>query len=72
MSTELRGKRVVICDDLLTTGDSLFDYARNLERCGAEVAGAVFLARTFQMPSSSGIRWVAWKRRLAAWAGGKR
>lgn len=72
MSTELRGKRVVICDDLLTTGDSLFDYARNLERCGAEVAGAVFLARTFQVPSSSGIRWVAWKRRLAAWAGGKR
>lgn len=72
MSTELRGKRVVICDDLLTTGDSLFDYVRNLERCGAEVAGAVFLARTFLVPPSSGIRWVVWKRRLAAWAGGKR
>lgn len=72
MSTELRGKRVVICDDLLTTGGSLCDYARNLKRCGAEVAGAVFLARTFQVPPLSGIRWAAWKRRLAAWAGGKR
>lgn len=38
-------------------------------RC--ESAGAVFLARIFQVPSSSGIR-VAWKRRLAAWVGGKR
>ena len=72
MSTELRGKRVVICDDLLTTGDSLFGYARNLERCGAEVAGAVFLARTFLVPSSSGILWVVWKRRLTAWMGRKR
>lgn len=66
MSTELCGRRVVILDDLLTTGESLFDYARNLERCGAKVVGAVFLARTFKVPSSSRIRWTAWKRYMKA------
>ena len=66
MSLELRGKRVVILDDLLTTGESLLDYARNLERCGAQVVGAVFLARTFQVPSSSKIRWTAWKKHVAS------
>lgn len=71
MFTELRGKRVVICDDLLTTGDSLFDYVRNLERCGAEVVGAVFLARTFQVPPSSGIRWVVWKKKTGCMGGRK-
>lgn len=66
MSTELCGKRVVILDDLLTTGESLFGYARNLERCGAKVVGAVFLARTFKVPSSSRIRWTVWKRYMKA------
>ncbi len=50
MARGLRGKRVVIVDDLLTSGDSLLEYAHNLERVGAIVTGAVFLARTFRMP----------------------
>lgn len=48
MAMGLRGKRVVIVDDLLTSGDSLLEYAHNLERVGAIVTGAVFLARTFR------------------------
>lgn len=63
MSTALRGKKVVIFDDLLTTGGSLVTYAYNLERAGAEIAGAVFLARTFQMPSSVKVKWIVWKHR---------
>ena len=42
MARGLRGKRVVIVDDLLTSGDSLLEYAHNLERVGAIVTGAVF------------------------------
>ena len=42
MSNDLYGKRVVIVDDLLTSGSSLMEYAHNLERAGAKVEGAVF------------------------------
>ena len=56
MSNALYGKRVVIVDDLLTSGTSLLEYAHNLERAGAKVEGAVFLARTFQMPSPARVK----------------
>ena len=62
ISLALQGKKVVIVDDLLTTGSSLAGFARNLERIGAEVIGAVFLARTFQVPSWTKVRWMVWKR----------
>ena len=64
MSLALQGKKVVIVDDLLTTGSSLAGFARNLERIGAEVIGAVFLARTFQVPSWTKVRWTVWKRHI--------
>lgn len=64
MSLALQGKKVVIVDDLLTTGSSLTGFARNLERIGAEVIGAVFLARTFQVPSWTKVRWTVWKRHV--------
>lgn len=64
MSLALQGKKVVIVDDLLTTGSSLAGFARNLERIGAEVIGAVFLARTFQVPSWRKVRWMVWKRHI--------
>lgn len=67
----LRGKRVVIVDDLLTSGDSLLEYAHNLERVGAIVTGAVFLARTFRMPSPATVRRVVWKHHLSALLTGK-
>lgn len=64
MSLALQGKKVVIVDDLFTTGSSLAEFARNLERIGAEVIGAVFLARTFQVPSWTKVRWTVWKRHI--------
>lgn len=66
MSNALYGKRVVIVDDLLTSGTSLLEYAHNLERAGAKVEGAVFLARTFQMPSPARVKRLVWKRHLLA------
>ncbi|WP_302260666.1 phosphoribosyltransferase [uncultured Bacteroides sp.] len=51
-------------DDLFTTGSSLTGFTRNLERIGAEVIGAVFLARTFQVPSWRKVRWIVWRRHI--------
>lgn len=45
------GRNVIIVDDLFTTGESLKDYARNLTSAGATVLGAVFLGKTFSLPS---------------------
>jgi hypothetical protein len=41
------------------------EYAHNLERAGAKVEGAVFLARTFQMPSPAKVKRLVWKRHLS-------
>ncbi len=43
---ELRGKRVVLVDDVMTTGASLFAAAQTLREAGAAHITAVVLART--------------------------
>lgn len=43
---ELRGKRVVLIDDVMTSGASLHTAARVLREAGAQHIGAVVLART--------------------------
>lgn len=50
-SDAVSGRNVIIVDDLLTTGESLKDYAGNLTSAGATVLGAVFLGKTFSLPS---------------------
>ena len=40
-SRQLRGKRVVLCDDLLATGGTLEASARLVDQCGGILAGAV-------------------------------
>ena len=67
VSEAVNGKRVVICDDLLTTGRSLCSYAECLRESGAEVVGAIFLAKTFMVPSDFRIKWVIWKQILFSW-----
>lgn len=67
ISDDIKGKKVVIVDDLLTTGSSLKSYADRLEGYGAEVVGAIFLAKTFMLPSDSRIKWTVWKSFLCSW-----
>ena len=40
-SRQLRGRRVVLCDDLLATGGTLDASARLVDQCGGMLAGAV-------------------------------
>lgn len=43
---DLRGRRVVLVDDVMTSGASVFTAARVLRAAGASHVGAVVLART--------------------------
>ena len=42
----LRGRKVVLFDDILTTGTTLFSVAGLIERAGGQVLGAVFIGCT--------------------------
>ena len=67
VSGDVKGKKVIICDDLLTTGHSLLTYAESLREAGAEVVGGIFLAKTFMVPSAFRVKWVVWKQILFSW-----
>lgn len=43
------GKNVILFDDLITTGATANEFAEELESAGANVLGAMFLARTAKM-----------------------
>ena len=43
----LKGKKVCIFDDIITTGKSFSDFASQLENVGAIVVGGVFVGKTF-------------------------
>lgn len=43
------GKKVIIFDDVITSGATANEFASQLAECGAQVMGAMFLARTKRM-----------------------
>ena len=45
-ATQLRGKNVVLIDDVMTSGASLHTAARVLRQAGADKVSALVLART--------------------------
>ena len=47
---DLNGKEVLLVDDILTTGNSLQEFRKEVEANGGKVMGAVFAAETFRMP----------------------
>ena len=50
LQEDLAGKEVVLVDDILTTGNSLQNFRKEVEANGGTVTGAVFAAETFKMP----------------------
>ena len=47
----IKGKEIIIIDDVLTTGQSVADYKEEIERCGGKVVAAIFYGKTLPMPS---------------------
>ena len=55
-----RGRKVIVFDDLITSGKTAEEFARLLTEAGAEVVGGMFLARTIkgQRLTSPDGRWL--------------
>ena len=47
---DIKGKRIIIVDDVFTSGQSLTDYKEEIERCGGEVVAAIFYGKTVPVP----------------------
>lgn len=46
----IKGKRIIIVDDVFTSGQSLTNYKEEIERCGGEVVAAIFYGKTVTVP----------------------
>lgn len=47
---DIKGKRIIIVDDVFTSDQSLTDYKEEIERCGGEVVAAIFYGKTVTVP----------------------
>lgn len=47
---DIKGKIIIIVDDVFTSGQSLTDYKEEIERCGGEVVAAIFYGKTVTVP----------------------
>lgn len=47
---DIKGKRIIIVDDVFTSGQSLTDYKEEIEWCGGEVVAAIFYGKTVTVP----------------------
>ena len=57
---DIKGKEIIIIDDVLTTGQSVADYKEEIERHGGKVVAAIFYGKTFSMPLMSIVRMSVW------------
>lgn len=66
----IKGKEIIIIDDVMTTGQSVADYKEEIERCGGKVVAAIFYGKTFSMPPLSIVRMSVWWEYLTNRIGG--
>lgn len=57
---EHQGKRIIIVDDVFTSGQSLLDYEGEIERCSGEVVAAIFYGKTVTVPPLFLIKTHVW------------
>lgn len=57
---DIKGKEVIIIDDVMTTGQSVADYKEEIERCGGKVVAAIFYGKTASVPSLFFIKLRVW------------
>lgn len=56
----IKGKEIIIIDDVLTTGQSMTDYKEEIERCGGKVVAAIFYGKTVSIPSLFLVKATVW------------
>lgn len=57
---DLSGKRVIIFDDVLTSGQSMENFRKEIERKGGRAVAAIFLGKTISKTPYFWIRIVGW------------
>lgn len=55
ISPKIIGKEVIIIDDVITTGNSLHQFAKELRTYGVTIKAAVFLAQTAKYPTDKEV-----------------
>lgn len=60
ITRDIKGKEVIIVDDVLTTGQSVADYKEEIERCGGKVVAAIFYGKTVTVPPLFLVRLNVW------------
>lgn len=60
----IKGKEIVIIDDVLTTGQSVADYKEEIERCGGKVVAAIFYGKTVTVPPLFLIKATVWGKHI--------
>lgn len=66
----IKGKEIIIIDDVLTTGQSMADYKEEIERCGGKVVAAIFYGKTVSVPPLFLIKAHVWKDYFSSHAKG--
>lgn len=57
---DIKGYDIIIVDDVLTTGQSVTDYKKEIEKCGGKVVAAIFYGKTVTLPHPLIVRAKVW------------
>lgn len=63
---DIKGKEIIIIDDVLTTGQSVADYKEEIERHGGKVVAAIFYGKTVTVPPLLLIKAAVWGKYLTS------